>query len=67
MHHYGVMLESFRENEKSLNDIIFTMMHHVVGDLGLVHLLFQSNILKIFSLIRDSKFDVCDVSIMLKD
>jgi len=30
---YGYLLESFRENSATLNDCIFTMMHHVAGDL----------------------------------
>jgi len=30
---YGFLLESFRENSATLNDCIFTMMHHVAGDL----------------------------------
>jgi len=30
---YGLLLESFRENSATLNDCIFTMMHHVAGDL----------------------------------
>jgi len=30
---YGFLLETFRENSPTLNDCIFTMMHHVAGDL----------------------------------
>jgi len=30
---YGFLLEGFRENSPTLNDCIFTMMHHVAGDL----------------------------------
>lgn len=30
---YGFLLENFRENSATLNDCIFTMMHHVAGDL----------------------------------
>ncbi|EDS28654.1 timeless protein [Culex quinquefasciatus] len=60
MHQYGLMLEDFRENGAFVNDCIFTMMHHVGGDLGLMNVLFQPNILKTFSLIWETEYEICD-------
>uniref|UniRef100_A0A1Q3FV71 Putative dna topoisomerase i-interacting protein n=1 Tax=Culex tarsalis TaxID=7177 RepID=A0A1Q3FV71_CULTA len=60
MHQYGLMLEDFRENGAFVNDCIFTMMHHVGGDLGLINVLFQPNILKTFSLIWETEYEICD-------
>ena len=31
---YGFLLEKYRENTNTVNDCIFTMMHHVAGDLS---------------------------------
>lgn len=60
MHQYGLLLEDFRENGAFVNDCIFTMMHHVGGDLGLINVLFQPNILKTFSLIWETEYEICD-------
>jgi timeless len=60
---YGRLLESFQENGKFVNDCIFTMMHHISGDMNQVGALFQPGILKTFSLIWEQDFEVCDVSI----
>lgn len=60
MHHYGLLLENFRTNNEFVNDCIFTMMHHVGGDLGQVSILFQPGILKTFSNIWESEYEICD-------
>jgi hypothetical protein len=31
---YGLLLENFQENSGSVNDCVFTMMHHISGDLS---------------------------------
>ena len=59
---YGLLLEDFHENGEYINDCIFTMLHHIGGDLGEVSMLFQPSILKTFSKIWEIEFEVCDVS-----
>ncbi|XP_055635789.1 protein timeless isoform X3 [Toxorhynchites rutilus septentrionalis] len=60
MHHYGLLLEDFRNNGAFVNDCIFTMMHHVGGDLGKIDVLFQPIILKAFSQICDTEYGICE-------
>lgn len=60
MHRYGLLLENFRENGEFVNDCIFTMMHHVGGDLGQASILFQPGILKTYSKIWDSEYGICE-------
>lgn len=62
MHQYGLALFDFKENGEFVNDCIFTMMHHVGGDLGQVTTLFQPTILKTFSRIWETDYELCDVS-----
>lgn len=62
MHHYGILLENFRDNGDFVNDCIFTMMHHVGGDLNHVSILFQPSILKTFSQIWETEYEICNVS-----
>lgn len=62
MKHYGVLLENFRENGEFVNDCIFTMMHHVGGDLNQVAILFQPSIIKTYSQIWETEYEICDVS-----
>lgn len=62
MHQYGILLETFEENGQFVNDCIFTMMHHIGGDLNQVTILFQPNILKTFSQIWETECEIIDVS-----
>lgn len=62
VHWYGYLLQDFNENDAFVNDCIFTMMHHVAGDCDNINLLFQPTILKVFSKIWDTGFELCDVS-----
>lgn len=62
MHQYGLLLENFTENGEYVNDCIFTMMHHIGGDLGQVNTLFQPIILKTYSQIWEMDHELCDVS-----
>jgi hypothetical protein len=40
------------------------MMHHLAGELNQVTILFQPNILKTFSQIWESEYEICDVSVI---
>lgn len=65
MRQYGLLLEDFTENGKFVNNCIFTMMHHVAGDLDNLSTLFQLNILKTLSQIWETDYELCDVSITM--
>ncbi|BFF96130.1 protein timeless [Drosophila madeirensis] len=60
MHYYGILLEDFSNNGEFVNDCIFTMMHHVCGDLGQIGVLFQPIILKTYSRIWETEYSLCD-------
>lgn len=62
MHWFGYLLEDFHQIGAFVNDCIFKMMHHVAGDVGRVNILFQPIILKAFSRISDTGFEMCEVS-----
>lgn len=65
MRWFGYLLEDFQQNGGFVNDCIFTMMHHISGGCGQVSILFQPTILKAFSKIWDTEFEMCDVSYCL--
>ena len=54
---YGYLLESFRENSATLNDCIFTMMHHVAGDLVCPQVIF-TKILTAYSVLFVQALDI---------
>ncbi|XP_036329059.1 protein timeless [Rhagoletis pomonella] len=60
MNYYGMLLEDFNNNGEFVNDCIFTMMHHVGGDLGQIGTLFQPIILKTFSRLWETDYELCD-------
>ncbi|XP_034097493.1 protein timeless isoform X1 [Drosophila albomicans] len=60
MHYYGILLEDFNNNGEFVNDCIFTMMHHIGGDLGQIGVLFQPIILKTYSRIWEADYELCD-------
>lgn len=62
MKQYGVLLMCFEDNGEVVNNCIFTMMHHVAGDLENVSVLFQPTILSSFTRILETEFQLCDVS-----
>lgn len=62
MYQYGLLLADFQQNGEFVNDCIFTMMHHIGGDIGQVAALFQPTILKTFSKIFETEYELCDVS-----
>ena len=49
MRQYGQLLTYFYSNPESVNDCIFTMMHHVSGDLNAPENLFIPQVLETFS------------------
>lgn len=63
MDNYGLILEDFLENGSYVNDCLFTMMHHVGGDLNKVTTLFRPSILKSFTRIWETEYEVIDVSV----
>ncbi|CAG4944884.1 unnamed protein product [Colias eurytheme] len=60
MYQYGLLLEDYEGNGEFVNDCVFTLMHHVGGDLGCLISLFQPKILKTFTSIWKSEFEICD-------
>lgn len=61
-----MLLEDFNNNGEFVNDCIFTMMHHIGGDLGQIGTLFQPVILKTYSRIWEADYELCDVSLTFK-
>ena len=49
MSQYGQLLEGFDSNSEFVNDCVFTMMHHVCGDLNTPETLFIPQVLETFS------------------
>nr|AYE56134.1 timeless protein [Penaeus vannamei] len=59
MRQYGRLLENFNINDETVNDCIFTMMHHIAGDLRNVNVLLQPPILRVFLRIWKEGFELC--------
>ncbi|XP_042227111.1 protein timeless-like isoform X2 [Homarus americanus] len=59
MRQYGRLLENFNINDETVNDCIFTMMHHIAGDLRNVNVLLQPVILRVFLRIWKEGFELC--------
>lgn len=59
MRQYSRLLENFNMNDETVNDCIFTMMHHIAGDLRNVNVLLQPSILKVFMRIWREGFELC--------
>jgi len=60
MRQYGRLLEGFQANTPFLNDCIFTVMHHIAGDLNSPHNLYLPTILKSFSKIWEQGLQICE-------
>ncbi|CAD0196198.1 unnamed protein product [Chrysodeixis includens] len=60
MYQYGLLLEDYAGNGEFVNDCIFTLMHHVGGELESLITLFQPKILKTFTSIWKTEFEICD-------
>ncbi|XP_063358533.1 protein timeless-like isoform X2 [Cydia amplana] len=60
MYQYGLLLEEYAVNGEFVNDCVFTIMHHVGGELDSLISLYQPKILKTFTSIWRSEFEICD-------
>ncbi|CAG7727040.1 unnamed protein product [Allacma fusca] len=60
MQRYGNLLEDFDKNGEVVNDCIFTMMHHVAGDLDSPEALYQPLILRTFAKIWGLEYEIRD-------
>lgn len=60
MRQYGRLLEDFQTNTPFLNDCIFTVMHHIAGDLNSPQNLYLPSILKSFSKIWEQGLQICE-------
>lgn len=60
MNNYGLLLEDYSANGEFVNDCVFTMMHHVAGELDSLIALYQPRILKTFTSISKAEFEICD-------
>eukprot|EP00091_Calanus_sinicus_P005518 TRINITY_DN15961_c0_g1_i1.p1 TRINITY_DN15961_c0_g1~~TRINITY_DN15961_c0_g1_i1.p1 ORF type:complete len:109 (+),score=2.63 TRINITY_DN15961_c0_g1_i1:256-582(+) len=60
MRQYGRLLEEFEQNTPFVNDCIFTVMHHIAGDLDSPQVLYIPSILKSFSKIWEQGLQICD-------
>jgi timeless protein len=61
MRQYGQLLTYFYSNSEAVNDCIFTMMHHVSGDLNAPENLFIPQVLETFSDIWEREdIEICD-------
>ncbi|CAH0749022.1 unnamed protein product [Diatraea saccharalis] len=60
MYQYGLLLEDYAVNGEFVNDCIFTLMHHIGGEIGSIITLFQPKILKTFTSMWKSDFEICD-------
>merc|ERR1719275_429212 len=61
MRQYGRLLEDFQNNTPFLNDCIFTVMHHIAGDLNSPQNLYFPSILKSFSKIWEQQgLQICE-------
>jgi len=56
---FGQLLVNFQENSPQVNDCIFTVMHHVAGDLEAAHTLFIPAVLQTFSKILEANLNIC--------
>ena len=55
MRQFGRLLEEYEKNPPYVNDCIFTIMHHIAGDLDSPQTLYVPSILKSFSKVSKSQ------------
>merc|ERR550532_2310639 len=60
MRHFGRLLEEYEKNTPFVNDCIFTLMHHIAGDLDSPQTLYIPSILKSFSKIWEQGLQICE-------
>lgn len=64
MFNYGIVLQNYKVNNELVNEAIFTMMHHIIGEVENTTVLFQPSIIKIFINIFDEKDYLYEVRII---
>lgn len=60
MRQFGRLLEEYEKNPPYVNDCIFTIMHHIAGDLDSPQTLYVPSILKSFSKIWEQGLQICE-------
>jgi len=60
MRQFGRLLERYEQNTPFVNDCIFTIMHHIAGDLDKPQILFLPSILQSFSKIWEQGLQICE-------
>ena len=60
MRQYGRLLEEFEQNTPFVNDCIFTILHHMAGDLDSPQVLYIPSILQSFSKIWEQGLQICE-------
>lgn len=63
MFNYGIVLQNYKANNELVNEAVFTMMHHIIGEVENTTVLFQPTIIKIFINIFDEKDYLYEVRI----
>lgn len=61
MFKYGMVLKDYENNEEIVNEAVFTMMHHIIGEVENTTVLLQPIILKIFFKMFDNKENLYEV------
>lgn len=56
-----MVLKDYKNNEEIVNEAVFTMMHHIIGEVENTTVLLQPVILKIFFKIFDNKENLYEV------
>ena len=60
MRQFGRLLEAYEQNTPFVNDCIFTIMHHIAGDLDSPQTLYIPSILQSFSKIWEQGLQICE-------
>lgn len=64
MFNYGTVLQNYKKNDEIVNEAVFTMMHHIIGEVEDTTVLFQPIILKIFLKVFEEKDNLYEVSLV---
>lgn len=56
-----MVLKDYKNNEEIVNEAVFTMMHHIIGEVENTTVLLQPIILKIFFKMFDNKENLYEV------
>ncbi|VVC44778.1 Timeless protein [Cinara cedri] len=58
MFNYGTVLQNYKKNDAVVNEAVFTMMHHIIGEVENTTVLFQPTIMKTFLKIYEEENEV---------